>query len=471
MALTTSTTSTLLSRRDLRFLLHEWLGVEQLSERPRYADQSAELYDDVLELAEQLATDKFAPHNRSADAAEPYIGTDGTVVLAPEVKPAVQAFAEAGLLGTTMPASVGGMGLPHVIGSAAFAWFQAANVGTSGYPFLTVGAANLLLANGSREQIETWVTPMVEGRFFGTMCLSETQAGSSLADVTTRAEPQADGTYRLFGTKMWISGGDHELSENIVHLVLAKIPGGPAGVKGISLFIVPRFLVEEDGSLGERNDVVLAGLNHKMGYRGTVNTVLNFGEGTHRPGGQRGAVGYLVGEEHRGLTYMFHMMNEARIGVGLGATCLGYTGYLKPLRYARERPQGRLRHREGPVLPAGPDHRARRRQAHAAGAEGLRRGRAGARPLLRQAARRRAVAGGRGGTGAGAPAARRPDADREELAVTVVPRGELPGHPGPRRLWLHARVRRRAALPRQPTEPDPRGHARHPGTRPARAAR
>ncbi len=342
MAVAASTTSTLLSRRDLRFLLHEWLCVEQLSERPRYADQSAELYDDVLELAEQLATDKFAPHNRSADAAEPSIGADGTVVLVPEVKPAVQAFAEAGLLGTTMPESVGGMGLPHVIGSAAFAWFQAANVGTSGYPFLTVGAANLLLANGSNEQIETWVTPMVQGRFFGTMCLSETQAGSSLADITTRAEPQADGTYRLFGTKMWISGGDHELSENIVHLVLAKIPGGPAGVKGISLFIVPRLLVEQDGSLGARNDVVLAGLNHKMGYRGTVNTVLGFGEGAHRPGGERGAVGYLVGEEHRGLTYMFHMMNEARVGVGLGATCLGYTGYLKALRYARERPQGRL---------------------------------------------------------------------------------------------------------------------------------
>jgi len=354
MALAASTTSTLLSRRDLRFLLHEWLGVERLSERPRYADQSAALYDDVLELAEQLASDKFAPHNRSADAAEPSIGADGRVVLVPEVKPAVQAFADAGLLGTTMPESVGGMGLPHVIGSAAFAWFQAANVGTSGYPFLTVGAANLLLANGSREQIETWVTPMVEGRFFGTMCLSETQAGSSLADITTRAEPQADGTYRLFGTKMWISGGDHELSENIVHLVLAKLPGGPAGVKGISLFIVPRFLVEEDGSLGARNDVVLAGLNHKMGYRGTVNTVLGFGEGTYQPGGQRGAVGYVVGEEHRGLTYMFHMMNEARVGVGLGATCLGYTGYLKALRYARERPQGRLLTARDPSSPQVP---------------------------------------------------------------------------------------------------------------------
>jgi butyryl-CoA dehydrogenase len=182
---------------------------------------------------------------------------------------------------------------------------------------------------------------MLAGRFTGTMALSESQAGSSLADITTRAVPQDDGTYRLFGRKMWISGGDHELSENIVHLVLAKITGAPAGTRGISLFIVPKFLVADDGSIGERNDVTLAGLNHKMGYRGTVNTALNFGEGRHQPGGQPGAVGYLVGEPHRGLSYMFHMMNEARLGVGLGAIALGYTGYLKSVQYARERPQGR----------------------------------------------------------------------------------------------------------------------------------
>jgi alkylation response protein AidB-like acyl-CoA dehydrogenase len=199
----------------------------------------------------------------------------------------------------------------------------------------------MLLECGSAEQVDTWVKPMVEGRFFGTMCLSETQAGSSLADIATRAEPQDGGTYRLFGTKMWISGGEHELAENIVHMVLAKVPGGPPGVKGISLFIVPRFLLDGDGGTGERNDVVLAGLNHKMGFRGTVNTVLGFGEGEHTPGGRGGAVGYLIGEPNRGLAYMFHMMNEARIGVGLGAVALGYTGYLKAVQYARERPQGR----------------------------------------------------------------------------------------------------------------------------------
>ncbi len=218
-------------------------------------------------------------------------------------------------------------------------WFQAANVGTSGYPFLTMANANLLLAHGSPEQIETWVGPMLEGRYFGTMCLSEPGAGSSLADVTTRAEPQPDGTYRLFGNKMWISAGEHELSENIVHLVLARVAGAPDGVKGLSLFIVPKVLPD-----GTRNDVTLAGLNHKMGFRGTTNTLLNFGE-------KGGAVGDLVGEEGRGLAAMFHMMNEARIGVGLGAMALGYTGYLKSLQYAKERLQGRAPGAAGTPVP------------------------------------------------------------------------------------------------------------------------
>ena len=182
---------------------------------------------------------------------------------------------------------------------------------------------------------------MVEGRWYGTMALSEPQAGSSLGDITTRAVRQDDGSYRLTGTKMWISGGDHELGENIVHLVLAKAPDAAPGTKGISLFIVPKHLVADDGSLGERNDVALVGLNHKMGYRGTTNTLLNFGEGVATPGGRAGAVGYLVGEEGRGLTYMFQMMNEARIGVGAGAVALGYTGYLHALEYARARTQGR----------------------------------------------------------------------------------------------------------------------------------
>ncbi|GAC1609844.1 MAG: acyl-CoA dehydrogenase [Mycobacteriales bacterium] len=331
--------SLLLNRRDLDFLLYEWLDVELLTKRARYSDHSRESFDGVLALSEQIATRNFRPHNKKSDANEPTF--DGTTVhLIPEVKAALDVFAQSGLIASSMDAAVGGMQLPSVVAGACFAWFQAANVGTSSYPFLTIGNANLLQKHGTAELVETYVKPMVEGRFFGTMCLSEPQAGSSLSDVTTRAEPQVDGSYRLFGNKMWISAGEHELSENIVHLVLAKIPGGPPGVKGISLFVVPKFLVEGSGR-GQRNDVVLSGLNHKMGYRGTTNTLLNFGEGAHTPGGQPGAVGFLVGEQHRGLGYMFTMMNEARIGVGSGAMSLGYTGYLQSLEYARSRPQGR----------------------------------------------------------------------------------------------------------------------------------
>ena len=341
--------SLLLNRRDLEFLLYEWLGVEDLLKRPRHAEHSRDTFDGVLALAEQIATEHFAPHNRRADTEEPRF--DGERVhLIPEVGAALEVFASAGLLGGTLDEEVGGLQLPTVIGNAVFAWFQAANVGTSSYPFLTIGGINLLLEHGTPEQVETYVRPMVEGRFFGTMCLSEPQAGSSLSDVTTKAVPQADGTYRLFGNKMWISAGDHELTENIVHLVLAKIPGGPAGVKGISLFVVAKTVV----ATGERNDVVLAGVNHKMGFRGTVNTLLNFGEGKHTPGGQPGAVGYLVGEQHRGLSYMFHMMNEARVGVGLGATALGYTGYLHALDYAKGRPQGRPIAAKDPASPQVP---------------------------------------------------------------------------------------------------------------------
>lgn len=342
--------STLLSRRDLDFLLFDWLRIEELTRRGRFAEHSRETFSDTLDLCEQLATRYFAPHNKKSDAHEPTF--DGTkVTIIGEVKEALAACADAELIGMAMDYDLGGAQLPATVAQAGFAWLFAANVSTAGYPMLTMANANLLAKFGSEEQLAAFVKPMLAGRFFGTMCLSETQAGSSLADITTRAEPRADGTFRLFGSKMWISGGEHELTENIVHLVLAKIPGGPAGTKGISLFIVPKYLVNPDGTLGERNDVVLAGLNHKMGYRGITNTVLNFGEGGHRPGGESGAVGYLVGEQHRGLTYMFHMMNEARLGVGMGAIALGYTGYLKSLDYARDRPQGRPVTAKDPATP------------------------------------------------------------------------------------------------------------------------
>jgi alkylation response protein AidB-like acyl-CoA dehydrogenase len=342
--------STLLSRRDLDFLLYEWLHVDELTKRQRFADHSRETFDGVLDLCEQLATRYFAPHNKKSDAEEPtFDGTRVTVI--DEVKQALDAFAKADLLGMSADERLGGAQLPVCVAQAAFAWLSAANVSTSGYLMLTIANANLLGKFGTDEQIEAFVKPMLAGRFTGTMALSETQAGSSLADVLTRAEPREGGTYRLFGSKMWISGAEHEMSENIVNLVLAKIPGGPAGTKGISLFIVPKFLVNPDGSVGERNDVALAGLNHKMGQRGITNTVLSFGDGTFSPGGEAGAVGYLVGEPHRGLTYMFHMMNEARLGVGMGAVALGYTGYLKSLQYARERPQGRPVTAKDPSAP------------------------------------------------------------------------------------------------------------------------
>lgn len=345
--------SVLLSRQDLDFLLFDWLRVDDLTRRARFAEHSRETFSDTLDLCEQLATRYFAPHNKKSDAHEPtFDGT--TVTIIGEVKEALAACAEAELIGMAMDYDLGGAQLPATVAQAGFAWLFAANVSTAGYPMLTMANANLLAKFGSEEQITAFVKPMLAGRFTGTMCLSETQAGSSLADIITRAEPRADGTYRLFGSKMWISGGDHELSDNIIHLVLAKIPGGPAGTKGISLFIVPKFLVKPDGTLGERNDVVLAGLNHKMGYRGITNTVLNFGEGGFSPGGEPGAVGYLVGEAHRGLSYMFHMMNEARLGVGMGAIALGYTGYLKSLDYARSRPQGRPATAKDPAAPQVP---------------------------------------------------------------------------------------------------------------------
>ena len=349
--------SLILSRRDLDFLLHEWLDVSALTRRPRFAEHSRETFDAVLDLCEQIATEQFATHNKKADQNEPQF--DGERVhLIPEVRIALKAFCDAGLMAAGQDEIFGGMQLPCVVEKAGFAWFKGANVSTSAYPFLTIGNANTLLKCGSPEQIERFVRPMLAGRFFGTMCLSEPQAGSSLSDIVTRAELAADGSFRLYGNKMWISGGDHELSENIIHLVLAKVPGPDGklipGVKGISLFIVPKWLVSDDGSLGERNDVTLAGLNHKMGYRGTANCLLNFGEGKFKPGGQAGAIGYLVGPLHQGLAAMFNMMNEARIGVGLGAVMLGYSGYLKSLDYARNRPQGRHAANKDPSGPQVP---------------------------------------------------------------------------------------------------------------------
>ena len=335
--------SPIVNRRDLDFLLYELLYVEQLTARERYAEHSRETFDAAIETAHRVAVDYLYPHNRKADLNEPEF--DGQrVTTIPEVKQALAIYCDTGLIAAGQDFERGGMQLPATVAQACTAIAKGANVGTFGYIGLTVAATNLILAHGSDEQIERYTPHMLSGRFFGTMCLSEPQAGSSLGDLRTRATPQADGTYRIQGNKIFISGGDHELSENIVHMVLARLPDAPAGVKGISLFIVPKYLVHDDGSLGRRNDVQLAGLIHKMGYRGTTSTMLNFGENDD-------CVGYLVGKPGDGLKCMFHMMNEARIGVGLGAVMLGYGGYLHARNYAMERRQGRAPGDKDPTSP------------------------------------------------------------------------------------------------------------------------
>jgi alkylation response protein AidB-like acyl-CoA dehydrogenase len=355
------TRSRIASARDIAFMLYDWLDVERLCTRERFAAHGRDTFDAVLGLAERLAADCFAGHNRKADSNEPAFDGERVRII-PEVQQALRAFADAGLFAASAAPEHGGMGLPYVVERAYFAWFLAANVGTVSYPLLTMANANLIAAQGSPAQIDTFALPEYAGRWYGTMCLSEPHAGSSLGDLRTRAEPDGDdelgARYRLFGNKMWISGGDHELAENIVHLVLARIPDAEgrvaAGTQGVSLFVVPKFLPTADGGIGARNDVALAGLNHKLGHRGTTNCLLNFGEGRWQPGGRAGAIGWRIGAVGQGLKCMFQMMNEARIGVGFGAVMLGYTGYLHALDYARSRPQGRPPGTRDPNTPQVP---------------------------------------------------------------------------------------------------------------------
>ena len=344
-------------RPTVDFLLYQWLDAEKLQARERFADHSRETFDAVLDTSERIAREKYAPFNRVVDTEEPRTETepDGTlrVVLPQATHEARRAYAESGLLSAAQDYDIGGMQLPYTVEAAANSFFAAASI-SIGSNLLTSGNANLLMVHGTDLQKQVFALNEFNGRWSGTMCLSEPQAGSSLSDVATRAVP--DGAnfendplgprYRLKGNKMWISSGDHELTENIVHLVLAKIPGPDGklvpGTKGISLFIVPKKLVDTEGQLtGVRNDVALAGLNHKLGWRGTTNTLLNFGEGKYPVDGQAGAVGYLVGQPGKGLHCMFHMMNEARIGIGMAATMLGLAGYYASLDYAKNRPQGR----------------------------------------------------------------------------------------------------------------------------------
>lgn len=346
-------------RQTLNFFLYSWLRVENLLTRDRFSDHSRATFDAVFDTSERIAREKFAPFNRLVDTEEPRF--DGTSVHMPSAtKDAVDAYVGAGLLAAGHDYDVGGMQLPYVVDMAANTFFSIASIGLSAYGMLSYANCNLLVAYGTPQQRNAFAQPIMDGRSLGTMCLSEPQAGSSLGDIVTKATPDGQNferdalgpRYRLKGNKMWISGGEHELSDNIIHLVLAKIPDEngqlPYGVGGLSLFVVPRKMVGPDGTVSNvRNDVSLAGLNHKLGYRATVNTLLNFGEGRHpvRTDGEKaepGAVCYRIGEPGYGLSYMFHMMNEARINVGMGATMVGYAGYIESLRYARDRTQGRI---------------------------------------------------------------------------------------------------------------------------------
>ena len=339
-------------RSTLDFLLYDWLQAGSLTARARFADHSRETFDAVLDTCERIAREKYAPFNRTVDTQEPQF--DGEKVILPQCTyDARKAFADSGMLSAAQDYEMGGMQLPYVVESAAGSFFACASI-SIGSNLLTTGNANAILVHGTPMQQQVFAANEFNGRWAGTMCLSEPQAGSSLSDITTRAEADGEGfetdalgpRYRLRGNKMWISSGDHELTENIVHLVLAKIPGADGklvpGVKGISLFIVPKKLVDTEGKLtGERNDVALAGLNHKLGWRGTTNTLLNFGEGKYPVRGGAGAIGYLVGKPGEGLKCMFHMMNEARIAIGMAATMLGLAGYYASLDYAKTRLQGR----------------------------------------------------------------------------------------------------------------------------------
>jgi len=336
----------LIPRRDLDFQLFEVLDCAALTRFERFAGHDRAVFDGVLDTAYRIAAERFAPFAAACDRDEPRI-VEGRAWTIPETRAALRAYNEASFTAAAFDAEDGGLQLPLAVAKACTAVFSSANVAFHSYAALTAGAADLLAGFGSPDQRLRFVRPMLAGRFTGTMCLSEPHAGSSLADIRCLARPHDDGHYRLTGTKMWISGGDHDLAETIVHLVLARLPDAPAGVRGISLFAVPRDRVRQDGTVGEPNDVRLAGLNHKMGWRGTTNAVLAFGE-------RDGCRAEIVGEPHRGLEYMFRMMNAARIGVGTNAVALGYAAYGEALAYARERPQGRPAGSKDPSAPPVP---------------------------------------------------------------------------------------------------------------------
>ncbi len=320
------------SRRNLEFLLYETHNVERLSNLAYYEDHTRETYQLVLDTAQKLARDILYPYLGEMDKKAPFM-ENGSVKVHPVVKSMMKEWGDGGWIGASMPYEVGGQQLPSIVSTACNFIFAAANFSSTGFPLLTSGAAHLLLSFGCEDMKEIYIPRMLAGEWQGTMALTEPQAGSSLSDIVTRAEPTDKGYYKIRGQKIFISAGDHDGAENIIHMMIARIKGAPPGVKGISLFLVPKKRISGDGSL-ESNDVTVATVYHKLGYRGCPITQLSLGENDD-------CRGYLVGDANKGLSYMFQMMNEARLGVGMQATAIASAAYYSALDYARERPQGR----------------------------------------------------------------------------------------------------------------------------------
>jgi alkylation response protein AidB-like acyl-CoA dehydrogenase len=319
--------------KDMLFVMKELAGIDAVAQLPGYEEAGYDTAAAVLEECAKLNEDVIAPLNRAGDL-NPSSFANGEVSTTPGFKQAFRQFAEGGWQGLQHPVSLGGQGLPKLIHAACSEMVNSANLSFALCPLLTDGAIEALLTAGSDEQQATYIPKMVDGSWTGSMNLTEPQAGSDLSMVRTRAEPQADGTYRVFGTKIFITYGEHDLADNIVHLVLARVTGAPEGVKGISLFVVPKFLLQADGSLGERNDVHCVSIEHKMGIKASPTAVLQYGD-------HGGAVGYLIGQENRGLEYMFVMMNAARFGVGVQGIAVAERAYQQAVAYARDRVQSR----------------------------------------------------------------------------------------------------------------------------------
>ncbi len=341
--------------KDMMFTIRELAGLAQVRQLPGFSDATDDTVEAVLEEAARFNGEVLAPLNWAGDL-KPATVADGVVTTTPGFREAFRAFAEGGWQGVQHPEAFGGQGLPKLVATACGEMLNSANLSFALCPLLTDGAIEALLTAGTPAQQQAFIPRMISGEWTGTMNLTEPQAGSDLSLVRSRAEPQADGSFRIFGQKIYITFGEHDMAENIVHLVLARTPGSPEGVKGISLFIVPKFLIDAQGKLGARNDVFCTSVEHKLGIKASPTAVLLYGDGKFPvacAAGQTpeaGALGWLVGEENRGLEYMFVMMNAARFSVGMQGVAIAERSYQKAVSYARDRVQSRaVEGSSGPV--------------------------------------------------------------------------------------------------------------------------